>query len=113
MVGTKLENTVRAARDVDVFVLALILNVETVGLYKIARQIAALTGKVGEIAYTIIYPELSRLSAADRIEELARVCIRVSSALGIVAFVLWVAFVVFGAAVINVMAGHEFSPGSG
>src|SRR3546814_7507245 len=65
MVVTKLENTVRAARDVDVFVLALILNVETVGLYKIARQIAALTGKVGEIAYTIIYPELSRLSAAE------------------------------------------------
>jgi O-antigen/teichoic acid export membrane protein len=65
-VTSNLDGVVRAAREIDVPIVAMILSVEAVGLYKVARQFASVLVRAVDPFYEAIYPELTKLVAMNR-----------------------------------------------
>lgn len=96
------------ATELDVLVVGALAGAAGAGLYKVAKQVAAIPAMITDPLYHAIYPDLSRLWAKGEIGLFKRLMFRASLAAGAGAIVIWAGFVIFGERFINLLFGPEF-----
>jgi O-antigen/teichoic acid export membrane protein len=108
LLWTNLESSVKILRDLDIFVIKLLLNVEAVGLYQVARRIAQFFElTIAPFTYAI-YPEFSRqIADGDRAGFTS--LLRTSALLvGSAATIGWVGFLLLGDAFLQLAFGDAY-----
>jgi len=106
---TNLNSSIRlGSRELDTMLVGGFVGVEGAGLYKIAKQIAAVPAMLSDPLYQAIYPDLSRLWAKQEITTFKKLMIRSSLIAGGGATVIWFAFILFGSLFIQLVFGPEF-----
>ena len=107
---TNINSSVRmTTREMDVMIIAVMLGPIAVGLYKIAKQFAAIIQRMIDPLYQSIYPELARLFSKGAIEEFVRFGGRASVLAGLIALGSWFVFYFFGDYIIRLTVGMAYS----
>lgn len=75
-------------RHFDMIVISTVISLETVGIYKVYREIASLLSKIQDPVNQTIYPEFTKLLARGDRHETARIALKTMSILSAVSFVL-------------------------
>lgn len=97
------------SREVDLLVIGAMISPAGVGLFKIAKMLSQVFGRLLDPFYQAIFPELSRLHAAGRhgaFLGMIRGCSLLATA---IAVAFWSAFVIVGRPLINAIYGVEFA----
>lgn len=106
---TNLNSSIRlSSRELDTMLVGGFVGVEGAGLYKIAKQIAAVPAMLSDPLYQAIYPDLSRLWAKGEIKTFKQFLLRSGLVAGGGATLIWLAFVLFGSFFIQIVFGPEF-----
>jgi len=96
------------SREMDILVIGCMISPAGVGLFKIAKMLAQVFGRLLDPFYQAIFPELSELHAAGRRGEFLAM-MRGSTLLATgVAVVFWFFFVIMGRFLIRVVYGGDF-----
>jgi O-antigen/teichoic acid export membrane protein len=103
---TNFQSSVRmVSRQVDEFIIAAFTTPTDLGLYKIAKQFSQVLVMATDPLYQSIYPELSRLWAANNILRFRSLIKRSTFLVANVALIGWLIFVVFGQQIILITVG--------
>jgi O-antigen/teichoic acid export membrane protein len=113
VITTNLDGVVRVFRDIDIFIVNAFLGPASVALYKIARALAQAFGQVTGPFYQAIYPELSRLSAANKMNEFTTLIKQSALSLGVLTFAAWLVFLVLGPVVLEYGFGQNYAAAFG
>lgn len=105
---TNLDGVVRAARDMDIFIVNALLDVRAAGLYKIARTLTSAMGKVTGPFYQTIYPELARMVAARNVVSMVKLMKQSAFTLGAVTAIIWVGFGILGPVFLKLAFGADY-----
>jgi O-antigen/teichoic acid export membrane protein len=109
VITTNLNASIRmASREADVLIIGALLNPTSVGLYKVAKQIASILGIVTDPLYQAIYPELARLRASNDIANLMKLSVRSGLVAGCVALLMWGSIAVVAEPLLFHLFGPEF-----
>lgn len=108
VITTNLDGVVRVFRDVDIFIVNALLGPVSVALYKIARTLTKAFGQVTGPFYQAIYPELSKLFAANRMHEFTTLMKQSAKSLGLLTFSAWLVFLVVGPVVLEYGFGQDY-----
>lgn len=96
------------ATELDILIVGALTGAAGAGLYKVAKQVAAIPAMITDPLYHAIYPDLSRLWAKGEIGPFKRLMFRASMAAGALAIVIWLGFIVLGELFIRLLFGPEF-----
>ena len=108
---TNLNSSIRlGSRELDTMLVGGFVGVEGAGLYKIAKQIAAIPAMLSDPLYQAIYPDLSRLWARGEIKTFKQLLLRSGLVAGGGATVIWLGVVLLGSFFIQIVFGAEFVP---
>ena len=108
---TNLNSSIRlGSRELDTMLVGGFVGVEGAGLYKIAKQIAAIPAMLSDPLYQVIYPDLSRLWARGEIKTFKQLLLRSGLVAGGGATVIWLGVVLLGSFFIQIVFGAEFVP---
>ena len=108
---TNLNSSIRlGSRELDTMLVGGFVGVEGAGLYKIAKQIAAIPAMLSDPLYQAIYPDLSRLWARGEIKAFKQLLLRSGLVAGGGATVIWLGVVLLGSFFIQIVFGAEFVP---
>jgi O-antigen/teichoic acid export membrane protein len=108
---TNLNSSIRlGSRELDTMLVGGFVGVEGAGLYKIAKQIAAIPAMLSDPLYQAIYPDLSRLWARGEIKTFKQLLLRSGLVAGGGATVVWLGVVLLGSFFIQIVFGAEFVP---
>lgn len=108
---TNLNSSIRlGSRELDTMLVGGFVGVEGAGLYKIAKQIAAIPAMLSDPLYQVIYPDLSRLWARGEIKAFKQLLLRSGLVAGGGATVIWLGVVLLGSFFIQIVFGAEFVP---
>lgn len=111
---TNINSSIRmTSRQFDVMIIAAMLGPAAVGLYKIAKQFAAVIQKTIDPLYQSIYPELAKLFSIGKIKEFVRFVVRSSVLAGLIALDIWFIFYFFGGYIISLTVGNAYSDSLG
>jgi O-antigen/teichoic acid export membrane protein len=106
---TNLSSSVRmTSRELDTMIVGGIVGVEGAGLFKIAKQIAAIPAMVSDPLYQAIYPDLSRLWARGSIKEFKQLILRSGLVAGGGATIIWLGTILFGSFFIQLIFGAGY-----
>lgn len=106
---TNLNSSIRmSSRELDTMIVGGIVGVEGAGLFKIAKQIAAIPAMLSDPLYQVIYPDLSRLWAMGHIERFKQFIVRSGLVAGVGATIIWLGVILFGPFFIQVAFGAEY-----
>ncbi|MFA0491378.1 lipopolysaccharide biosynthesis protein [Vibrio splendidus] len=97
------------SRQLDIFVLGRLYGSEVVGVYRIAKDIVSVIGKVTDPIYQAIYPELAKLLANGEVNAAKQVTFKISKYAGMAGLLLYVAFIFFGSMSISLFFGSDFT----
>lgn len=109
VITTNLDGVVRVFRDIDIFIVNFLLGPASVALYKIARTLTKAFGQITGPFYQAIYPELSKLSAANKIAEFVSLMKQSSKTLGLITLLPWLIFIVVGPTFLEYSFGQEYT----
>lgn len=106
---TNLHATVRMlSRELDLIIIAGFVTPASVGIYKIAKQVAQILNMLIDPLYQSIYPEFARLWAkADR-KNFIGMLKKSSLVVGIAVIVCWIVFLLTGRWIIDFMVGATY-----
>lgn len=110
VIYTNIESSVKIIRELDVFIIKVVLNVEAVGLYKLARQFADALNLLVAPFFQAVFPEVSRFVATGNLVDLRKLAFRSSIIVGGLMTFVWLVFVVFGSSFIHFFFGEGFEP---
>jgi len=98
------------SRQLDVILLGKMYGAETVGIYRIAKELANIIGKLTDPIYQAIYPEFAKLLASNNNnkEKVKGAAVKISFYAGLSGVVFYVLFSVFGEYAIRLAFGEEF-----
>ncbi len=97
------------SRELDVFLLGKFYSPESVGIFKIAKLVAGIVGKLTDPVYQAIYPEFAKLLSKGRKNEAKSVAIKITIYSSIFAVASYVLFLLLGDYFILQFFGTEFS----
>ena len=101
---TNLNSSIRlGSRELDTMLVGGFVGVEGAGLYKIAKQIAAIPAMLSDPLYQVIYPDLSRLWARGEIKTFKQLLLRSGLVAGGGATVIWLGVVLLGSFFIQIV----------
>ena len=106
---TNIDGVVRAARELDVFIIGRVLNHEAVGFYNIAKHFSAAVLKLTDAYYQAVYPELAKLIAKSEIADYVKLMLRSSLLLGAATLAMWIVFLLAGRDLIVFFVGSGYS----
>jgi O-antigen/teichoic acid export membrane protein len=98
----------RVSRELDTILVGALAGPEGAGLYKIAKQVAAIPAMITDPLYHAIYPDLSRMWVKHQYKLFRRIMLKSAVAAGSLGFAIWLFFLLFGEIVITVLFGAEF-----
>ena len=113
VITTNLDGVVRVFRDIDIFIINAILGPASVALYKVARTLTKAFGKVTGPFFQVIYPELNKLCAANKMADFVTLMKQSSKSLGVAALFAWLAFLVLGDTLLEHGLGQDYSQAYG
>jgi O-antigen/teichoic acid export membrane protein len=96
------------SRQLDTVILGKIYGAEIVGIYKIAKEIANLIGRLTDPIYQAIYPEFAKLLSSGKKLEAKDIAKKISVYAGSAGFIFYGIFVLFGEWAISLAFGEEF-----
>lgn len=102
---SNIESSVKIIRDLDVFLIKIILSSEAVGLYSMARRFADALVMLVDPFYHAVYPEFSKLVASRDKLSLFRLLKKSSLSVGAVASLVWILFLFLGEWIANIVYG--------
>ena len=103
-----LEGIIRSVRDLDIFLVATMLQLSDVAIYKIARELAKMLSRLTAPFHQVILPDLASL-IADRDDKALRLVVsKISACLGMAALVLSLIFVGCGEWLIDLVYGNKY-----
>lgn len=106
---TNLNSSIRTtSRELDTMIVGGIVGIEGAGLFKIAKQIAAIPAMVSDPLYQAIYPDLSRLWVRESIKEFKQLILRSGLVAGGGATIIWLGVILFGSFFIQIIFGVEY-----
>jgi O-antigen/teichoic acid export membrane protein len=105
MLTTNLDGIVRVGRDLDIFIVNAILNVQATALYKIAKTLTTAMGKITGPFFQAIYPELARMVAKKEFGQMLGLMKQSSILLGSVTLTAWILFALIGEKLISIAFG--------
>jgi len=106
---TNLSGAVKlSVREFDIMFVGWLAGVEGAGLFKIAKQIAAIPAMLSDPLYQAIYPDLSRLWARDDTETFKHLILRSALVAGGAATIIWLGVILFGSFFIQLVFGAEY-----
>ncbi|QYZ79866.1 hypothetical protein E2N92_10745 [Methanofollis formosanus] len=106
---TNLNSSIRlTSREFDTMIVGGVIGVESAGLYKIAKQIAAIPAMISDPLYQAIYPDLSRLWTRGDVKRFSQLMVRSGFVAGGGAAIIWVIFILFGSFFIQLVFGAEY-----
>lgn len=106
---TNLNSSIKmTVRELDTIIVGGIAGVEGAGLFKIAKQIAAIPAMLSDPFYQVIYPDLSRLWAKGNIKKFKQLIVRSGLVAGGGATIIWLGVILFGSFFIQLVFGAEF-----
>jgi len=107
---TNLNSSIKmTVRELDTIIVGSIAGVEGAGMFKIAKQIAAIPAMISDPLYQVIYPELSRLWARGNIKNFKKLIVRSGLVAGGGATIIWLGVILFGSFFIQLVFGAEFT----
>ena len=95
-------------RELDLLIVGGLLGPAAAGLYRVAKQFAAVLSRPFEALYHAVYPELARLWAAGERAAFRGLVLRGGALAGAVAFAVWAGLWGFGEALLRLTVGPEF-----
>lgn len=114
VLSTNLNQSVKlASRELDILIIGAVLGTAATGIYKIARQFAAIPAKLIEPMYQAVYTELAALAAEKRFADIKHIILKTTAIGAIAAFLIWLFFLIFGDSILNFAAGAEFTKAGG
>ena len=108
VIGTNMNGIVRVVRDFDIFVVNAILGTSAAGLYRVARKIVQLCGKVTGPFHQAVYPELTKLYAAAEMNDFLRLLRQSSLTLGGIISVIFFGFLTTGWFFLPLLFGEAY-----
>lgn len=107
--STNLSSTLRMlTQEADTLLVGALAGTSSVGVYHIAKRCAKVALQVGAQVQTVIYPDMARLWANDRIAEFRAITLKVQAALGAIALCLLAGAWLLGDLVIRIALGNDF-----
>lgn len=106
---TNVESSVRVIRQLDIFIIKLILSVEAVSIYRIARRLADTMSTAIDPFFHAIYPELAKFFVEKNRRKFDILMIQSSVLVTGFSLCVFIGFIVFGRYFINLAFGEEFS----
>ncbi|MDI6448176.1 lipopolysaccharide biosynthesis protein [Anaerobaca lacustris] len=107
---TNLNSTIRMlSREADELIIAALTTPAALGIFKVAKQFAQVLPRFLDPLYQSIYPELSRLWAADRRRAFVSLIKRATLIVGSVAMLGWLVFILLGQRLIVWTVGPAYS----
>lgn len=107
---TNVNSTIRMmSREADELVIAALTTPVALGIFKVAKQFAQVLPRFLDPLYQSIYPELTRLWAADRRKAFLSLIERTTLLVGGVATVGWIGFILLGSPLITWTVGAAYS----
>jgi len=97
--------TMIPTKDLDVTILAYFVELPAVGIYRIAKTFMSAMWTLADPAFMVIYPELARMYATRRFEELQRFVRKLTGLLGVFGVLL------YGSAVLLLPSAIRFTVG--
>ncbi|MGA2915426.1 MAG: lipopolysaccharide biosynthesis protein [Sedimentisphaerales bacterium] len=114
VLSTNLNQSVKlASRELDVLIVGAVLGTAATGIYKIARQLAAIPAMLIEPMYQAVYTELAALAAEKRFSDLKHIIAKTTVIGGVASLLIWLFFVIFAGPILNVLAGANFEQARG
>jgi O-antigen/teichoic acid export membrane protein len=95
-------------RELDILIIGGILGEAAVGMFKTAKQFAAIPNRIFDPLYETIYPELSMFVASGKIREFKKLIIHSALSAGMGIVLIWIGFIIFGQQLIILTVGPEF-----
>ena len=106
---TNLSGSIRTvAREVDVLLVGGLAGEVGAGLYKIAKQFAAVVAKLTDPLYQAIYPDLARLYADGKIASMRSLIGKSSLMMGAITAAGWAVFLFFGPMILRLTVGPQY-----
>jgi O-antigen/teichoic acid export membrane protein len=106
---TNVTSTIRmVSREADELIVAGLTTPAALGLFKVAKQFSQVLPRLTDPLYQAIYPELTRLWAADRKKAFISLIKRTTLIAGVMAIVGWVGFLLVGRWLIAVTVGPGY-----
>ena len=107
---SNLDSVVRAVRELDVQLVALLLNEVAAGMWRLGRQIALVVGILVNAVLEAIYPQIAQLTSAKRWDLLPRFIFQTGGAVAGVVVVVLLGFLLIGAPLITWVFGQAYQP---
>lgn len=106
---TNIHSAIKSStKQLDVFIVGILLSNSAVGALRIAKQISSLVGTFTNPIYHSIYPELSKLWVDKEYNNFKNVLVKVSVFTGLVSFIIWFVFTMLNKWVIGLAFGAEY-----
>jgi O-antigen/teichoic acid export membrane protein len=96
------------SRQLDIVLIGRFFGPDSVGIYRIAKEIGSIAARLSDPIYQTIYPELARLLSLDKHLEAKNVAVKISFYGGVVALITYVLFIFLGEFAITLVFGDEF-----
>lgn len=106
---TNIESSVKILRELDVFIIKLLLSAEAVGIYRVARRLGDTMAIAIDPFFQAIYPELARFAAEKNMQGFKTLMLRSSLLVGGFSFVVFLGFLALGQWFINLVFGPEYA----
>ncbi|QIR06510.1 lipopolysaccharide biosynthesis protein [Salinivibrio costicola] len=96
------------SRQLDIVLIGRFFGPDSVGIYRIAKEIGSIAARLSDPIYQTIYPELARLLSLGKHLEAKNVAVKISFYGGVVALITYVVFIFLGEFAITLVFGGEF-----
>jgi len=105
---TNLDGMVRVFRELDIFIVNFFMGSASVALYKVARSLTKVFGKLTSPLFQATYPEMARFCAQKKYSEMVRMMRHASLSLGSLAAVVWLIFALFGPYILPIIFNPSY-----
>ncbi|MEZ9705380.1 lipopolysaccharide biosynthesis protein [Vibrio breoganii] len=110
MFSTNLNSSIRlSSREADIFLVGAIFSIESVAIYKVAKQISNIIMKFVDPLYQIIYPELVKLVNSNEIRQMAWYIVKSTALIAFFSIACIVILKLYGVHLIEVTFGQEYT----
>tara|TARA_A100001015_G_scaffold321369_1_gene451769 strand:- start:4222 stop:5550 length:1329 start_codon:yes stop_codon:yes gene_type:complete len=102
------DSTIYVGRDLDIYIIGALVSLDDVALFKVAKQLASILGKLIDPVYTAIYPELAKMHHRSKISQFNSLIKKTSATVGIVILLPLLVYGFFGKQLLLLVFGDDY-----
>lgn len=105
--------TMIPTKDLDITILAYFAELPVIGVYRVSKTFMTAMWTISDPAFMVIYPELARMWAARRFDNMKSFVAKLTAILGVAGVALYVGAVLIMPLAIRYSVGAEFANAAG